>query len=237
MLCESGHRLSVSTVGRMIGDLKERGKLPKQTKLSFYAKSGRLVERTAKRTKKIRRPKKYTRPCLEVDTVVRFIDGIKRYTLTAVDVQRKFAFAFTYTSHSSTAAADFLDKVKTVAPFGITAIQTDNGSEFAAHFHEACLNLQITHFHTYPRTPRMNACVERFNRTLSEEFLIWNRALMRDDLAGFNHKLVDYLIWYNTRRPHHSLGLLSPMGYIVSTLPARESHMLWTSTATRQILL
>jgi transposase InsO family protein len=229
-LRDAGHRVSDSTVGRMIGDLKKQGKLPKHIKLSLYARTGRLVERTTKPVKKIRRPKKYTEPCLEVDTIIRFVDGIKRYTLTAVDVQRKFAFAYGYTSHSSATATDFLDKLRTVTPFTIEAVQTDNGSEFANHFHDACLNLNITHFHTYPRSPKMNACVERFNRTLSEEFLIWHRVLMRDDLPAFNRELIDYLIWHNTKRPHWSLGLLSPMQYIVKTLSAWESQMLWTDT-------
>ncbi len=76
----------------------------------------------------------------------------------------------------------------------------------------------------------MNAHIERFNRTLSEDFISLNRPLLRDDLHAFNEKLVDWLIWYNTIRPHESLGMLSPLRYIVSTLTARESHMCWTRT-------
>lgn len=229
-LREAGYRFSDSTVGRMIADLKKRNLLPKYQKLSFFARTGNLIERKTKPKKKIRRPKQYGEQCLEVDTIIRFVDGIKRYTLTATDVQSKFAFAYTYKNHSSAASADFLLKVKTVAPFEIKAVQTDNGSEFADHFRAACESLKLTHFHTYPRCPKMNACIERFNRTLSEEFLMWNRSLMRDDLSAFNRKLIDYLIWYNTKRPHWSLGLKSPMVYIVSKLTAVESHMCWTDT-------
>ncbi len=58
-----------------------------------------------------------------------------------------------------------------------------------------------------PRTPKMNAEIERFNR-----------------------QLMDWLLWYNTRRPHWSLGLVSPLRYIVSTLSEEESQMLWAST-------
>lgn len=230
VLREAGHDLSDSTVGRMIGDLKQRGRLPKNLKLSFFARTGNLIERKVKQKKKIRRPKAYTEQCLEVDTIVRFIDGIKRYTLTATDVQNKFAFAYSYKNHSSASAADFLHKVRTVVPFAIEAVQTDNGSEFADHFRIACDQLGITHFHTYPRCPKMNAGIERFNRSLSEEFLMWNRALLRDDLGAFNQKLIDYLVWFNTKRPHHSLGLVSPLRYIVSKLSTPESHMCWTNT-------
>ena len=77
----------------------------------------------------------------------------------------------------------------------------------------------------------MNAHIERFNRTLSEEFLKQHRALLRDNLSAFNKALVDYLLWYNTERPHESLGMLSPLRYIVSTLSARESQRCWTRTS------
>jgi len=180
--------------------------------------------------KKLRRPKGMKRG-MELDTVIRFIDGTKRYILTAIDVERRFAFAAAYSSHSSGTAADFLTKIITVCPFPITELQTDNGSEFAKHFESACIALHLTHFHTYPRTPKMNAHIERFNRTLSEDFLQTHRILMRDDLSAFNRSLVDWLLWYNSERPHESLGMLSPLRYIVSTLQARESHMCWTRTS------
>lgn len=219
--------ISESYAGRCLSDLTKRGLLPSGRKLSYYAKSGTYREQPVFRRKKLRRKEKRG---MELDTIVRFIDGVKRYILTAIDVERRFAFAAAYTSHSSATAADFLGKVKDVCPFSLEELQTDNGSEFAKHFEEACTGLGITHFHTYPRSPKMNAHIERFNRTLSEDFIMRNRALLRDDVHAFNLKLVDWLLWYNTERPHESLGMLSPLRYIVSTLPARESHMWWTRT-------
>jgi transposase InsO family protein len=115
----------------------------------------------------------------------------KRYILTAIDVERKFAFAGAYTNHSSLSAKDFLLKLKTVCPFEIKEIQTDNGSEFANHFHSACDDLGITHYHTYPRSPKMNAHIERFNRTISEGFIMRNRMLLAMDIDSFNEKLID----------------------------------------------
>ncbi len=46
--------------------------------------------------------------------------------------------------------SDFLKKLIKVCPFTIDELQTDNGSEFALRFREACTLLSITHFH-YPR--------------------------------------------------------------------------------------
>ncbi len=221
--------VSESYAGRCLNDLKKRKLLPGLRKVSFSARTGRVFEHQRTYRKKLRRPKGVKKG-MELDTVIRFVDGIKRYVLTAIDVERRFAFAGAYTGHSSASAADFLGKVVAVCPFKIEQLQTDNGSEFAKHFEDACAALNLTHFHTYPRTPKMNAHIERFNRTLSEDFLVRNRILLRDDLTTLNKKLVDWLIWYNTERPHQSLGMVSPLRYIVSALTARESHMCWTST-------
>jgi len=210
LLRKQGFDVSVSYVDRCIKDLKILGRLPKSVKLSWYAKSGTHHELPKTKVKKQRRPKKQG---LEIDSVVRHIDGTKRYTLTAIDVSGRFAYARTYMNHSSDSARDFLKRLIQRAPFVTTEIQTDNGSEFAHHFHEACLALGITHYHTYPRSPKMNAFIERFNRTLSEECLVFNRSLMRDNVDQFNDTLVDWLYWYNFERPHEGLGLLSPMEY------------------------
>ena len=210
LLRKQGFQVSVSYVDRCIKDLKQLGRLPKVVKLSFYARSASHHELPKTKVKKQRRPKKQG---LEIDSIVRHIDGTKRYTLTAIDVSGRFAYARTYMNHSSDSARDFLKRLIQRAPFTITEIQTDNGSEFAYHFHEACLALGITHYHTYPRSPKMNAFIERFNRTLSEECLVYNRSLMRDNVDQFNDTLVDWLQWYNYERPHEGLGLLSPMEY------------------------
>lgn len=229
LLKEEGYVVSESYVGRVIGDLKNKDLLPSGAGLSFHARTGTHHERRQIRRNKLRRVHKRG---MELDTVVRFIDGVKRYILTAIDVERKFAFAGAYTSHSSASAADFLRKLITVCPFTIDELQTDNGSEFALHFEAACAALGLRHFHTYPRSPKMNPFVERFNRTLSEDFIMLNRALLRDDVPAFNEKLIDWLLWYNTVRPHASLGLVSPLRYIVSTLTARECQRYWTRTYT-----
>jgi transposase InsO family protein len=210
LLKKQGFRVSISYVNRCIGDLKKLHRLPHPTKLSWYARSGTHRERSKIVVKKERRKEKQG---LEIDTVVRHIDGKKRYILTAIDIERRFAYAHTYPNHGSNSARDFLKQLIRYAPFSITEIQTDNGSEFAHHFHEACLALNITHYHTYPRSPKMNAHVERFNRTVQEEFIVYHRALLRDSLEGTNEALADWLTWYNGERPHEGLGMLAPLEY------------------------
>jgi transposase InsO family protein len=227
-LSKKGFFVGASTIGRYINDLKKSGKISSNAKLSLYGKTGRLIEQKRTKIKKIRRPK--GKECIEIDTVVRFVDGIKRYVVTAVDTKSRFAFAYAYPNHSSRMAKDFLLKLNQFVD--IESIQTDNGSEFAGEFEMECRKMGFAHFHIYPRCPKMNGCVERFNRTLHEEFIRFNRHLLRDDLSGFNEKLMDYLVWYNGERPHWSLNFKTPMEYIISNLNKEECHMWWTDTAT-----
>lgn len=224
--------LSDSTVGRMIGDLKIQGKLPNPRRLSFHGKTGNLIERKPKQYRKKQRSKGYEGSLVKADTIIRFTNGIKRYILTAIDLESEFAFAYGYRSHASNHAADFMQTFKKVAPISLTHIQTDNGSEFANHFESFCDQSDIIHFYAYPRSPKMNAEIERFNRTLSEAFISRHRQLLAYDLEEFNRQLIDWLLWYNTRRPHWSIGLISPLRYICNKLTAEKSQMCWTSTIT-----
>lgn len=229
--------LSPSTVGRIISDLKNQGRLPQMAKLSFYAKTGNLLERRVEKRKKLRRkgykPEK-TGDLLQLDTIVKFINGVKRYIITAIDLKSDFAFAYGYPGAGSNATRDFFRKLEMVSPFSIKRIQTDNGSEFEKHFRDYTEQKQIIHFHNYPKCPKMNAVIERFNRTLQEEFVDYHKQTLAGDLNGFNQNLIDYLLWYNSKRPHWSLGLIPPLRYICNQLPERESQMWWTDTPTCQ---
>jgi len=229
LLESEGYTGSVSTIGRILNDLKQRGLLPHPKPLAFYAKGGVHREKTKVYKKKLRRPQSVR--VLELDTVVRFIDGTKRYILTAIDTETRSAFAGIYTNHGSQSAADFLKHCLQVLPDCPSHIQTDNGSEFAKYFHQTATSLGLTHYHTYPRTPKMNAHIERFNRTLSEEWIVYHRSSLRDDVSRANQLLIDYLLWYNSKRPHTALGLKSPFQGIVERLKAKERQRWWTCTA------
>jgi putative transposase len=227
--------LSISTIGRLISDLKKKGKLPQNKKLSYYARSDSFTERNKLKRKKIRRKDyipEHAGDLVQVDTIIKFINGIKRYVVTAIDLKSEFGFAYAYTNHSSKSTADFFQKFQSVAPFQIKRIQTDNGSEFDNLFREYAERQNIIHFHNYPRCPKMNAVVERFNRTIQEDFIDWNREMMVEKINGFNEKLIEWLLWYNTERPHQTLRQIPPMQYIINNLilAPEKSRMMWTST-------
>jgi len=226
---------SNSTIGRIIEYLKERRRIPAGRKISLSARTEKMIEHKRIRRKKVRR--KDYRPeqpgdLLQIDTVVKFIQGIKRYVITAIDLKSEFAFAYGYKNHSSKGTADFFEKLQSVAPFEIKRIQTDNGSEFDYLFRDYTQKQGIVHFHNYPKCPKMNAYVERFNRTLQEEFINHFLDTMSNDLNDFNEKLIQWLLWYNTERPHWTLGQKPPMQYVVNylMLNAQKSNMLWTHT-------
>jgi transposase InsO family protein len=139
-----------------------------------------------------------------LDTVVRYINGQKRYILTGIDRHSKLAFARMYTTHSSKSSEDFLYRLHYLLNGKIDNIQTDNGTEFKLHFDEALTRLNIPHYHSRVKTPKDNAVNEQFNRTFTEEFLALGNLVA--DTTMFNQKITEWLIEYNFRRPHQTLG-------------------------------
>jgi hypothetical protein len=54
---------------------------------------------------------------------------------------------------------------------------------------------------TYPKSPKMNAHNERFNRTIQDQFIDHHEELLFSDLALFNHHLALWLIDSKPRSP------------------------------------
>ena len=217
---------SVSTMGRLIKDCGGLRVFPQKVR-----HTGTIVP--LKRKKVLRKPKDfktaYAGHLVALDTVERFMHGLRRYVITFEDIHTRFAFAWGTTSHASMAVQEFFDYCRIVFPHPFAYVLTDNGSEFMKHFSQKLNELHLTHYHTYPRTPKMNAHCERFNRTIQEEFVDYHAGLLLDPPA-FNRELIPWLVWYNTQRPHWGLNLQSPMQFMLTTHP-RKSNLWWTDTA------
>jgi len=216
---------SVSTVGNLIRDMGGLRTFPVKVR-----HDGRIVR--PERRKRTRKPKGFraTRPghCGSFDTVERIINSSRRYLLTFTDVYSRFSFAWATTSHASAAAKEFFSLVAYLFPFPFEYVLTDNGSEFAKHFDAEIRRLHKTHWHTYPKTPKMNAHCERFNRTVQEEYLNFHASeLILPE--RFNQGLMRYLMWYNTERPHWGIGLQTPVQFIREKHP-EECKMYLTNT-------
>jgi putative transposase len=227
--------VSESTVGRTISDLKEKGRLPKSNKITINARFDKLIVREQTPKKKLRRKGFVPRlpgDLVQMDTVAIFAAGLKRYIFTAIDVSTRFAFAYAYKANSSANGNDFLGKFLKVAPFVTSRVQTDNGSEFARHFERRCQDKGLVHFFNYPKHPQSNGYLERFNRTIQEQCVNLYLDYL-DEPEDFNRILMDYLIWYNTEKPHRGIGNLSPMRYYLDKfISPDQSNMLWTLTTT-----
>lgn len=147
-----------------------------------------------------------------LDTVVIYWNGLKRYVFTAVDRHAKVAFARMYPSKSSRNAADFLLRLNFLLDGKIENVGHDNGSEFQGEFAVLCRKMGVAQYHSRTRTPKDNAVNERFNRTLQDEFISMGNLTF--DTTLFNRRLTEWLIEYNFRRPHQTLGYMPPINFV-----------------------
>lgn len=141
------------------------------------------------------------------------LKGVGRlYMQAVVDTYSSFAFAKLYNAKLSITAADLV--YDRVLPFyeseGLTveAILTDNGREYKGkpeeHPYELILSLNdVEHRLTKVSSPKTNGFVERFNRTILDEF--FREAFRKKFYASIEELQVDLDKWvhhYNYERPH-----------------------------------
>lgn len=189
-------------------------KVIEQFKLYYNpGKQARITQKRLRAVKKKRitelKKKPKTGFLLCLDAVEIRWNSIKRFVFTGIDYFSKVAFARMYKNANSYNAADFLNRLLFLTNGKIENIQTDNGSEFEKYFNHGCQSLNLKRYYNRPRTPKDNPINERFNRTLQDEFI--NLGNFTSDVIQFNHKLTEWLIEYNFRRPHESLNYETPI--------------------------
>ena len=132
---------------------------------------------------------------------------IKRFQYTAIDDATRARALKIYSRHTQKNAIDFVDYVRERFPFRIHTIQTDNGHEFQAKFHWHCEDLGIRHVYIKPATPHLNGKVERSH--LTDKTAFYQLIEYTDDI-DIGKKLKEWEKFYNTHRPHASLGGKTP---------------------------
>jgi transposase InsO family protein len=209
--------ISTSSIERIIHKLKEQGKMPDNKIYRLCALRGNIKQKYKHPFKKLRLGK-YSPSApgdiVQIDSVHLVTDGIKKYLITAIDLKSRFAYSEVYGSLNSLNAKDFMQKLQQVTPFKIDRIQTDNGLEFGKYFAQHVKEQEVIHYHNYPKCPKSNAYVERFNRTIREQFVQCTPYTPGSD--DFKKELADYIIWYNTQRVHKGLKYITPMQYILN---------------------
>jgi transposase InsO family protein len=181
----------------------------------FFDTSKKQTKRRRVLTPRLRRSPKETLPgYIEMDSIILYVLGRKYCFITAIDVVTKFAWVKLTTNLSSRQAKLAFIEFKNQYKYKLRIVQTDNGSEFLKEFDLYLSQIQIKHEFIYQKMPKINGVIERFNRTIQEEFIERNDDLIITNTEKFTQKLYSYLIWYNTKRPHYSLGQISPTEYM-----------------------
>jgi len=161
---------------------------------------------------RVRRVGKDIRPgYVEMDSVIVWGNGVGLRLLTVMDVVTKVAYAQRVKTGAAKNTIKVLKAFELRYHLPIHTIQTDNGSEFLGEFNKYLESKGINHLFIYPRCPRVNGAIERFNRTIQEECV--ERCDWQIDVLKGDEQLVQYLNWYNTKRPHAALNYLTPQKY------------------------
>ena len=222
LLHAQGWVVCVSMVGRILTSLKATGQLAEGR-----APGVTVLRRPLVRPYAMRKPKDY-RPIqpgdlVQLDTLdLRPLPGVILKQFTARDVVSRWDVLTVGTQATAAAATRFLDDLRARSPFPIRALQVDGGSEFMAGFEQACQQRGIRLFVLPPRSPKLNGCVERANRTHTEEF--WECYDGDLDVASARAALLAWKHRYNTYRPHQARGYLTPLQFLQQCHPSRKEQ-------------
>ena len=152
-------------------------------------------------------------------------ESSRRYLFVVIDRATRWVFLRTYRDQTERSSVDFLRRVHKVAPFKITKLLTDNGSQFTDRFtskeklptgrhvfDKECKALNIEHRLSPPGHPQTNGMVERFNGRISEVVEQTQFASGAELEATLN----SYMFTYNHHIPQRALGHLSPVDALKS---------------------
>lgn len=168
---------------------------------------------------------------------VGYIKGVgKIYMQAVIDTYGSFGFAKLYKHKTALTAADILiDKVLpyySTLSLPVLNILTDNGSEYCGnypdHEYEFVLDIfNIKHRRTKIRSPQTNGFVERFNRTVLEEFFtVAFRTNWYYSIEQLQKDLDQWMFKYNFRRPHQGYRVKGRTPSTVLLNPANRQKLL-----------
>jgi len=114
--------------------------------------------------------------------------------------------------------------------YGVPAeVLTDNGKQFTGRFgpkdvevlfDRICRENGIDHLLTAVRSPTTTGKVERFHRTLREEFM---SGRVFDSITHAQEELDTWIATYNQDRPHSSIGMVYPVDRFTAVADSARS--------------
>ena len=147
---------------------------------------------------------------------VRLADGSEAKIVSGVDDHSRFCISAQVVPRA-TARPTCDALVLAMSRYGVPAeILTDNGKVFTGRFgpgtgevlfDRICRENGIKHRLTAPRSPTTTGKVERWHRTLRQEFLTGK---VFADVADAQTQLYEWVHHYNHDRPHQGIGMVAP---------------------------
>jgi transposase InsO family protein len=224
--------ISVSSVGRIL--TQYRSILPK---VKVQTKRIRTLKKKRIRLAQVKKDmKRMISEWLQIDTIELNLRFNKIFLFSAVDPLSRLYYLRAYQRASSLNARDFLFRLTYLHHDRIKYLQIDNGSEWEKYFIQEVEKREITLVYNYPKSPKMNAFVERVNGTVQSEYI--DKFYEETSVSKINEILYDCLIEYNFYRPHRSLNLLTPIEYCSKLLNSKDPSMVqmyWTQTLSLKI--
>ncbi len=199
---ENGYKqISPTTIGEVI----RRHKF-------FFKDSGRSChdpnrKKQAKKKKiRVYKAPKHQEGYVEADLVETRADGQKKYTACFIDIGSKVAFSKTLRRKTSQNILQSFLEFEEFNPSKIRVFQTDNGSEFEGALDNFLRKERpnILRKYTPVRTPKINGVIERYNRSLQDDWLKHHLHLFHDD-ENWSQSLKSYVYFYNYQRVHEAL--------------------------------
>lgn len=190
-----------------------------ERKLTLSNDQIKLLERFSPEFRERHIEAPHTDAVVAVDTFfVGHLKGVgKVYLRTAIDCHSRYAWARLYPNKLPVTAIQLMnnDVLATFETHGATiaAVLSDNGHEFCGredrHPYELFLQLEgIARKRARVNRPQSNGIVERLHRTLLDEhFRVEGRRTWFETIAEMQTVLDQYLIEYNTKRPHQGRGM------------------------------
>ena len=169
----------------------------------------------------------------QLDVVHGFLlaDGTSAKALTGIDDHSRFCVSARLMVRERTQAVcdGFSSALQT---YGVPQqVLTDNGKVFTGRFAQPpvevlfdriCRENGIDHILTAPRTPTTTGKIERFHRTLRDDF---NTRQIFRNLKTAQEALDEWVSYYNTQRPHQSLADATPESRFRSDAEAVRHHL------------
>jgi transposase InsO family protein len=138
------------------------------------------------------------------------------YLHHAVDDHSRLAYSEILTDERKETAAAFWTRAAaffTDRGITVTRVLTDNGAAYRSHAFADALGQAITHKRTRPYRPQTNGKVERFNRTLLEEWAYARPYVNETERVA---AYPEFLHRYNHHRGHTALGGQAPASRVTN---------------------